>query len=121
MQIHCIYPSPGEVHSIEMIWLAPGVLMGLLAVVDTFLVYKIAELRYSYNRTIALIASILFAVTPFTAIIRRVWLESIQLPFYVLYYLHFIQKRVHQRRRIRVWMRIRIRTRRRIKTNNRLR
>ena len=55
-------------------------LMGLLAVVDTFLVYKIAELRYSNNRTIALIASILFAVTPFTAIMRRVRLESIQLP-----------------------------------------
>lgn len=55
--------------------------MGLLAVVDTFLVYKIAELRYNNNRTIALIASILFAVTPFRWTIRRIWLESIQLPF----------------------------------------
>jgi 4-amino-4-deoxy-L-arabinose transferase-like glycosyltransferase len=55
--------------------------MGLLVVIDTFLVYKIAELRYNNNRTAALIASILFAVTPFTWIIRRVWLESIQLPF----------------------------------------
>ena len=69
----------GDVHSIEMLWLVPRVLMGLLAVVDTFLVYKIAERRY--NRTIALVASILFAVTPTTWIIRRVWLESIQLPF----------------------------------------
>ena len=66
-------------HSIELFWLVPRVLMGLLAVVDTFLVYKIVERRY--NRTVALIASVLFAVTPTTWIIRRVWLESVQLPF----------------------------------------
>jgi 4-amino-4-deoxy-L-arabinose transferase-like glycosyltransferase len=76
-----LHPSSnGDIlHPIEMLWLVPRVLTGLLAVVDTFLVYKIAERRY--NRTIALIASILFAVTPTTWIIRRVWLESIQLPF----------------------------------------
>ncbi len=76
-----LHPSSnGDVlHSIELLYFVPRVLMGLLAVVDTFLVYKIAEHRY--NRTVALIASILFAVTPTTWIIRRVWLESIQLPF----------------------------------------
>lgn len=62
-----------------MLWLVPRVVMGLLAVIDTFLVYKIAE--YRYNKNIAIIASILFAVTPTTWMLRRVWLESIQLPF----------------------------------------
>jgi hypothetical protein len=55
-------PTAGDVHSIEMLWLVPRVLMGLLAVVDTFLIYKIAERRY--NRNVALIASTLFAVMP---------------------------------------------------------
>ena len=76
---HSLHPSLGDVHSIETLWLILRVLTGLLAVVDTFLIYKIAECRY--NRTVALIAAILFAVTPLTWIIRRVWLESIQLPF----------------------------------------
>ena len=53
--------------------------MGLLAVVDTFLLYKIVERRY--NKTIALIASILFAVMPLTWLLRRILLEPIQLPF----------------------------------------
>jgi hypothetical protein len=76
-----LHPSFGDVHSTETLWLVPRVLMGLLAVVDTFLVYIIDVLRYNNNRTIALIASILFAVTPFRWTIRRIWLESIQLPF----------------------------------------
>src|SRR5439155_20581357 len=51
-------------HSIEMLYLVPKVLMGLLAVVDTFLIYKISE--YRYNRNVALISSVLFAVMPIT-------------------------------------------------------
>jgi hypothetical protein len=69
-----------DVHSIEMLYTVPRVLMGLLAVVDTFLIYKIAESRYN-NKTVALIASVLFAVTPTAWIARRILLESIQLPF----------------------------------------
>jgi hypothetical protein len=72
-------PSLGNVHSIEALYLVPRILMGILAVADTFLVYQIAE--YRYNRTVAIIASILFAVMPITWIIRRVLLEPIQLPF----------------------------------------
>ena len=72
-------PTPGNVNSIELIWLFPRVTMGLLAVVDTFLIYKIAERRY--NRNVAFIAAILFAVMPYTWLIRRVLLEPIQLPF----------------------------------------
>ena len=55
-------PKAGDVHSIEMLYLVPRVIMGLLAVVDTFLIYKIAEHRYSRN--VAFVASILFAVMP---------------------------------------------------------
>jgi hypothetical protein len=80
------YPSlvnplaDGNAHSIEMLYLVPRVLMGVLAISDTFLIYKISE-RYYNNRNVALIASILFAVMPITWLLRRVWLEPIQLPF----------------------------------------
>jgi hypothetical protein len=66
-------------HSIEMLYFVPRVLMGLLAVVDTFLVYKIAERRYSRN--VAVIASILFAVMPFSLYNRWILLDNILLPF----------------------------------------
>jgi hypothetical protein len=72
--------STGDaVHVTEMLWLIPRVLVGLLAVADTFLIYKIAERRYN-NKTVALIASILFAVMPLSWMTRRIFLESIQLP-----------------------------------------
>src|SRR5688500_7741881 len=53
--------------------------MGVLAVFDTFLLYRITEYRHGKN--VAIIASILFAVMPFTWMIRRIFLETIQLPF----------------------------------------
>jgi hypothetical protein len=74
-----VNPLEGDVHSIERLWLVPRVLMGLLAVVDTFLIYKIAEKRY--NRNVAFVASVLFAVMPVSWMISRVFLESIQTPF----------------------------------------
>ena len=74
-----LHPSPDNMHSIEMLYLVPRVLMGILAVGDTFLIYKITERRY--NRNVALIASILFAVMPLSWLTRRIVLESIQLPF----------------------------------------
>ena len=67
-------------HSVEMLYLAPRVLMGLLAVADTFLIYKITERRY-HNRNVALIAAILFAVVPYGWFFRRIFLETIQVPF----------------------------------------
>jgi Dolichyl-phosphate-mannose-protein mannosyltransferase len=69
---------PGNVNSIETLYLVPRVLMGGLAIIDTFLIYKICERRY--NRNIALIAAILFAVMPMSWLVRRIFLESIQLP-----------------------------------------
>jgi hypothetical protein len=75
-------PSVGDVHSIEMLYLVPRILVGILAVADTFLIYNISEVRYN-NRKVAFIASILFAVMPITScwLLRRIWLEPIQLPF----------------------------------------
>jgi dolichyl-phosphate-mannose--protein O-mannosyl transferase len=62
---------------IEMLYFVPRVLMGTLAVVDTFLIYKICE--YYYNRKVALISSILFAVMPSTLMLRWILLDGIEL------------------------------------------
>ena len=56
-------PRLHDIYSIEILHLVPRLLMGILAVVDTFLIYKIAERRYN-NRNIAFIAAVLFAVMP---------------------------------------------------------
>ena len=64
--------------------------MGLLAVLDTFLVYKISDRLY--DRKVAFVASIFFAVMPMTWMLRRIYLDSILLPFllssifFALYY-----------------------------------
>jgi hypothetical protein len=72
-----------DIKSIETLYAVPRVLIGLLAVVDTFLLYKISERLYN-RKNIAVMASILFAVMPITWILRRIWLEPIQLPFLLL-------------------------------------
>jgi len=64
---------------VEQLYLYPRVLMGILAILDTFLIYKITQRRYSRNA--AFIAAVLFAVMPLTWLTRRVVLESIYLPF----------------------------------------
>jgi Dolichyl-phosphate-mannose-protein mannosyltransferase len=68
-----------DVHSIEVLYAVPRLIMGLLAVIDTFVIYKIAERRF--DRTVALVASCLFAVMPATLILRQVYLDNILLPF----------------------------------------
>ena len=76
------YPSIVSVddkNPIEQLYLVPRLIMGILAVFDTFLLYRITE--YRYGRNVAFIAAILFAVMPFTWMTRRIFLESIQLPF----------------------------------------
>jgi Dolichyl-phosphate-mannose-protein mannosyltransferase len=83
-------PKPGDVQTVEMLYLVPRVLMGLLAVLDTFLVYKIADRLY--DRKIAFVSSLFFAVMPMTWMLRRIYLDSILLPlllssiFFALYY-----------------------------------
>jgi len=68
--------------STQNLYAAPRILMGLLAIFDTFLIYKIAQKRY--NTKIALFATLLFAVMPITWITRRILLDSILLPFTLL-------------------------------------
>lgn len=72
-------PSVADLSSIQDLYLVPRAIMGLMAVVDTLFVYKISEQRY--NRNVALIASVLFAVMPMTWLLRRILLDSILLPF----------------------------------------
>ena len=76
-----IQPSVSS-DSIEMLYLVPRVLMGILAVVDTFLVYKIADTRY--NRRVAFVSATLFAVMPIGILLRGIFLDSIALPFILL-------------------------------------
>jgi hypothetical protein len=68
----------GDTNSIERVWAAPRLIVGLLAVVDTFLIYKITERKY--NNKVAFIAAVLFAVMPLSWMMRRVLLESILMP-----------------------------------------
>jgi hypothetical protein len=72
-----LHPTP-DVQSIEMLHLVPRAIMGVLAVLDTFLLYKITERRY--NKNAALIASVLFAVMPMTWILRRIYLDTLLMP-----------------------------------------
>ena len=63
--------------SVEALWLVPKVFIGILGVIDTFLIYKISERRYSAK--VGFIASILFAIMSITSL-RTIFLESLQLP-----------------------------------------
>ena len=64
------------------LYLVPRVIMGILAIIDTFLLYKIAEQRY--NKRIAFIAAVIFAVLPFGWMLRRIFLEPISLTLILL-------------------------------------
>jgi len=65
--------------SIEGLYDTPRLIMGVLAVIDTFIIYKIGERKF--NPTVALFSSLLFAVMPSSWFTRRVVLDSIMLPF----------------------------------------
>jgi hypothetical protein len=88
--------SSGSQTQIEMLYMAPRILMGLIAVADTFLVYKIAERRY--NRTIALIAATLFAVMPFSWLLRRILLDNLLLPLLLCSILFALSVRQNENR-----------------------
>lgn len=74
--------SSGDANSISALYAVPRIIMGLLAVADTFLVYKIAGKRY--GQKVALVSAALFAVMPISWIFRRILLDSILLPFLLL-------------------------------------
>ncbi len=78
---HTLVPQP-SIQSIESIYAVPRFIMGLLAVLDTFVLFHIAKRRY--DGTVALIASSLFAVLPLTLILRQIFLDNILLPFLLL-------------------------------------
>jgi len=67
---------------VKTLYLVPRILMGVLAVIDTFLIYKISE--SCYTRKTALIASVLFSIMPSTLIIRWILLDTIQLTLVLL-------------------------------------
>jgi len=68
-----------DTSSVESLFAVPRLIMGAIALADTFLIYKISERRF--NATVALFSSLLFAVMPSTWFTRRVVLDSIMLPF----------------------------------------
>lgn len=68
-----------DLDSIGLLYEVPRTLMGILAIIDTFLIYKISERLY--NRKVALFASVLFAVMPTAWFTRMILLDSILLPF----------------------------------------
>ena len=68
----------GDTASIERLWSAPRLIVGLFSVVDTFLIYKITERKY--DNKVAFIAAVLFAIMPLSWMMRRVLLESILMP-----------------------------------------
>jgi hypothetical protein len=74
---HDYHPS-SESESLQSLYLYPRIFMGLLAIIDTLLIYKIVQIKYGKNP--AFIASMLFAVVPFTWILKRILLDSILLP-----------------------------------------
>ena len=76
-----VNPQPNP-DSIESLFVVPRLIMGLIAVFDTFLVYKIIQKRY--DTKIAIFTSAFFAVMPITWIMRRILLDSIILPFLLL-------------------------------------
>ena len=85
----------------ENLYLAPRVIMGLIAVFDTFLIYKISQIRFGTK--IAVFGTILFAVMPISWITRRILLDSILLPFVLLSILLALYSQKSQRKTILVF------------------
>jgi len=65
-----------------LLLLIPRIFMGMLAVLDTFLIFKIVEVRYS--TIVAFIAALLFAITPSTLLTRWILLDSLLIPLVLL-------------------------------------
>ena len=84
--------SSGSV-SIDGLFAVPRLIMGVMAVIDTFLIYLIGNRRF--NPTVGLFASLLFAVMPSSWFTRRVVLDSIMLPFILTSILLALETRVH--------------------------
>lgn len=79
--------------SIERLFDTPRLIMGVLAVIDTLLIYKIGERKF--NPTVGLFSALLFAVMPSTWFTRRVVLDSIMLPFILTSILLALETRLY--------------------------
>jgi hypothetical protein len=66
-------------NSVKLLYEIPRLIMGILAIVDTFLVFKIGE-RW-HGRSVGFISATLFSVMPVTWFLRMIVLENIMLPF----------------------------------------
>jgi Dolichyl-phosphate-mannose-protein mannosyltransferase len=82
-----------DVTSIESLSSVPRIIMGIIAIIDTLLVYLISGRMY--NSKVALFASIIFAVMPLSWFTRRVVLDSIMLPFLLTSVLLILEIRSH--------------------------
>ena len=71
-------PSTDPSH-LQAFYANPRIFMGLLAALDTLLVYLIADRMF--GRRVAAVAAVLFAVMPMSLMLRMVLLDSILLPF----------------------------------------
>ena len=71
-------PSTEPSH-LEAFYAYPRAFMGLLAVLDTLLVYLIADRMF--GRRVAAVSAVIFAVAPMSLLLRLVLLDSILLPF----------------------------------------
>jgi len=67
--------------SVQQLYTTPRILMGILAVIDTILVYKIGEIWL--GRKVGFVAAILFGVLPLTWMLRMVLLDTLLLPFFL--------------------------------------
>ncbi|WP_148687672.1 PQQ-dependent sugar dehydrogenase [Candidatus Nitrosocosmicus hydrocola] len=65
--------------SIQQLYTTPRILMGILAVIDTILVFKIGEMWL--GRKVGFVGAILFAIMPLTWMLKMVLLDTILLPF----------------------------------------
>jgi hypothetical protein len=81
--------------AVEKLFDTPRLIMGVLAVIDTYIIYKIGERRF--NPTVGLFSALLFAVMPSTWFTRRVVLDSIMLPFILTSILLALETRLHLR------------------------
>lgn len=64
--------------SLQSLYMIPRIFMGLLAVLDTFLIYKIVQIRY--GGIAPFLSASLFAVVPFTWVFKRILLDSVVVP-----------------------------------------
>ena len=94
------YPSAlnptSEINSIETLLATPRVIMSLLAVLDTFLIFRISERRF--NPYVGFFAALLFAVMMMAEILLMIQLKkyylssriiAIELPINKLYYIDY--------------------------------